>query len=192
GLCLARARSPSAVRTKLASQLGQLGASPPLRRLAAPRQPNRVQVSPSPGRFLRTGRSPPAALHPVSRRRSCNRLQFTLTWRGLPRLRSSALSGARSAGILPALVEMNAHHQFGMGTVGHHPRVMVERGIKPVLRGYKEFAHVPENRLIQVYWLEEIATEKTVALVDRARNEPRDIYDLWHLTSNQRIQLDHL
>ena len=63
---------------------------------------------------------------------------------------------------------------------------------RPVLRGYEEFMDVPENRLIQVYSLEEIATEKTVALVDRARNEPRDLYDLWHLTSNQGIQLDHL
>ena len=63
---------------------------------------------------------------------------------------------------------------------------------RPVLRGYDEFADVPENRLIKVYSLEEIATEKTVALVDKARNEPRDLYDLWHLTSNQGIQLDHL
>jgi predicted nucleotidyltransferase component of viral defense system len=46
--------------------------------------------------------------------------------------------------------------------------------------------------LIQVYSLEEIASEKTVTLIDRARNEPRDLYDLWHLTSNQGIQLDHL
>ena len=37
--------------------------------------------------ILRTGRSPPAALHPVSRRRSCSRLQVTLTWRGLSPLR---------------------------------------------------------------------------------------------------------
>jgi predicted nucleotidyltransferase component of viral defense system len=63
---------------------------------------------------------------------------------------------------------------------------------RPVLRGYDEFADVPENRSIQVYSLDEIATEKTVALADRARNEPRDLYDLWHLTSNQGIQLDRL
>jgi predicted nucleotidyltransferase component of viral defense system len=46
--------------------------------------------------------------------------------------------------------------------------------------------------LIKVYSLEEIAAEKTVALVDKARNEPRDLYDFWYLTSNQGIQLDHL
>ena len=43
----------------------------------------------TPGRIefvlLRTGRSPPAALHPASRRRSCSRLQARkrLAWRGL-------------------------------------------------------------------------------------------------------------
>jgi len=63
---------------------------------------------------------------------------------------------------------------------------------RPVLRGYEEFTDLPENRLIQVYSLEEIAAEKTVALADRARNEPRDRYDLWHLTANEGIQLDGL
>ncbi len=63
---------------------------------------------------------------------------------------------------------------------------------RAVLRGYEEFTDVPENRLLQVYSLAEIATEKTIALADRARNEPRDLYDLWHLTSNQGIELDHL
>jgi len=63
---------------------------------------------------------------------------------------------------------------------------------RPVLRGYEEFADVPENRLIRVYSLEEVATEKTVALADRARSEPRDLYDLWYLTSNEGVQLDHL
>jgi len=47
--------------------------------------------------ILRTDRSPSAAPHPVSRRRSCSRLQVTLTWRGLSPLRPSALSGALAA-----------------------------------------------------------------------------------------------
>ena len=54
---------------------------------------------------------------------------------------------------------------------------------RAVLRGYDEFAHLPEDRRIDTYSLEEIATEKTVALADPARNEPRDLYDLWYLTS---------
>jgi predicted nucleotidyltransferase component of viral defense system len=63
---------------------------------------------------------------------------------------------------------------------------------RPVLRGYEEFADLPEDRPILVYSLNEIATEKTVALTDRARNEPRDLYDLWYLTENEEVQLDHL
>jgi hypothetical protein len=51
--------------------------------------------------IVRTGRSPPAAPHPVSRRRSCSRLQVTLTWRGLSPLRPSALSGALGPGLAP-------------------------------------------------------------------------------------------
>jgi predicted nucleotidyltransferase component of viral defense system len=62
----------------------------------------------------------------------------------------------------------------------------------PILRGYEEFTDLPENRLLRVYSLEEIATEKTLALADRARNEPRDLYDLWHLTSNAGIGLGAL
>jgi hypothetical protein len=63
---------------------------------------------------------------------------------------------------------------------------------RPILRGYEEFADVPENRLVRVYSLEEIAAEKTIALADRARNEPRDLYDLWYLTSHEGVQLDHV
>jgi len=58
--------------------------------------------------------------------------------------------------------------------------------------GHEEFADLPENRQIQVYSLEEIATEKTIALADRARNEPRDLYDLWYLTSNEGVELGAL
>jgi predicted nucleotidyltransferase component of viral defense system len=63
---------------------------------------------------------------------------------------------------------------------------------RAVLRGYDEFADVPDNRLLYVYSLQEIATEKTLALADKARNEPRDLYDLWHLTSNEGIELGAL
>jgi predicted nucleotidyltransferase component of viral defense system len=43
-----------------------------------------------------------------------------------------------------------------------------------------------------VYSLNEIAAKKTVALTDPARNEPRDLYDLWYLTANEELQLDRL
>ena len=59
-----------------------------------------------------------------------------------------------------------------------------------VLRGYEEFADLPYNRSVRVYSLREIVAEKVVALADPARNEPRDLYDLWYLTTNEGIELD--
>ena len=63
---------------------------------------------------------------------------------------------------------------------------------RPVYRGYAEFTDLPENRPLLVYSLDEIAAEKTVALTDPARNEPRDLYDLWYLTVNEEVHLDQL
>jgi hypothetical protein len=62
----------------------------------------------------------------------------------------------------------------------------------PVLRGYAEFDDIPEDCPVTAYSLNEIATEKIVALQDRARNEPRDLYDLWFLTSRAGIQIGDL
>jgi predicted nucleotidyltransferase component of viral defense system len=63
---------------------------------------------------------------------------------------------------------------------------------REVLRGYDEFTDLPESRHLLAYSLEEITAEKTLALADKARNEPRDLYDLWHLTSNVGIELGTL
>jgi predicted nucleotidyltransferase component of viral defense system len=63
---------------------------------------------------------------------------------------------------------------------------------RPVLRGYPEFADLPENRPILVYSLNEIAVDKTLARIDPARNEPRDLYDLWYLTDNEEVHLNHI
>jgi hypothetical protein len=63
---------------------------------------------------------------------------------------------------------------------------------RPILRAYEEFSDLSENRSIFVYSLDEIATEKTIALADPARNEPRDLYDLWHLMTNEGIQIGPL
>jgi hypothetical protein len=60
---------------------------------------------------------------------------------------------------------------------------------RPILRGYEEYADLPEDTLVRVYSLEEIAVEKLVALTDKARNEPRDLYDLWYLTSEGLVDL---
>lgn len=37
-----------------------------------------------------------------------------------------------------------------------------------------------------------MAVEKSVALLDRARNEPRDLYDLWFLTAGAHVDLSDL
>jgi len=60
---------------------------------------------------------------------------------------------------------------------------------KKVLRVYEEFNDIPEGSEVSVYSLNEIATEKVVALGDRARNEPRDLYDLWFLTAHAAVEL---
>ena len=60
---------------------------------------------------------------------------------------------------------------------------------RPVLRGYEEYADLPGDARIRVYSLGEIAAEKLVALTDRARNEPRDLYDVWHLVAQGHVDL---
>jgi len=45
----------------------------------------------------------------------------------------------------------------------------------PILRTYPEFEDVPEDRPVSVYGLNEIATEKIVALQDRVKRVPNQI-----------------
>lgn len=59
--------------------------------------------------------------------------------------------------------------------------------MRPLLRGYEEYEDIPENIPVLVYSLDEIASEKVVALNDLARNEPRDLYDLWFLLSGNHV-----
>ena len=63
---------------------------------------------------------------------------------------------------------------------------------RPVLRAYEEFSDLPDGRVVQAYSLAETASEKVLALADRARNEPRDLYDLWYLVSGEGVKLSHL
>lgn len=61
-----------------------------------------------------------------------------------------------------------------------------------VLKSHEEFDDLPCDEKILAYSLSEIATEKTVALLDRARTEPRDLYDLWYLTEyDDSVELTH-
>jgi predicted nucleotidyltransferase component of viral defense system len=62
-----------------------------------------------------------------------------------------------------------------------------------VLRAYAEYDDLPEGATVRVYSLQEIAVEKTVALLDRARTEPRDLFDLWYLTTqSKRVDLSEI
>jgi predicted nucleotidyltransferase component of viral defense system len=63
---------------------------------------------------------------------------------------------------------------------------------KPLLRPYGEFADLPGDSKIQVYSLGEIAAEKLVALMDRTRTEPRDLYDVWYLIQDGSIDMGEL
>jgi predicted nucleotidyltransferase component of viral defense system len=63
---------------------------------------------------------------------------------------------------------------------------------KIILRGYEEYEDLPEDVAIRTYSINEIAVEKVVALLDRARNEPRDLYDIWYLISNQHVDIAEL
>lgn len=60
---------------------------------------------------------------------------------------------------------------------------------KTVIKGYDEYEDLPEDASILVYSLNEIAAEKVVALLDRARNEPRDLYDIEYLISSGHVNL---
>jgi predicted nucleotidyltransferase component of viral defense system len=60
---------------------------------------------------------------------------------------------------------------------------------RPVLRGYEEYTDLPEGPTISTYSLNEIGAEKVVAVTDPARNEPRDLYDLWYLAGGPYIEV---
>lgn len=63
---------------------------------------------------------------------------------------------------------------------------------RSVLGAYPELEDLPEDCPVAVYSLNEIATEKIVALSDPARNEPRDLYDRWFLTVEAGVDLCQL
>ena len=64
-------------------------------------------------------------------------------------------------------------------TVSEH--VCYELQERPIFRTYENFSDLPEGLTVKTYAIEEIVIEKLLALSDRARNEPRDLYDLWYL-----------
>ena len=60
---------------------------------------------------------------------------------------------------------------------------------RPIHRTYDSFADLPEGPTVKVYDIKEIVVEKLLALSDRARNEPRDLYDLWYLFGSTDLRV---
>jgi len=99
-------------------------------------------------------------------------------------------------------------HTFYLGYEGPLPALIAGREVKvditirehlafplaerPILRAYPEYNDLPEGATLAVYSLDEIAAEKVVALMDRARTEPRDLYDIWYLVAGDHVNLDDL
>lgn len=64
--------------------------------------------------------------------------------------------------------------------------------IKTLLREYDEYHDIPEDIELRLYSLEEIFMEKILSILDPNRKEPRDIYDLWYLISNECLEFQDL
>lgn len=60
---------------------------------------------------------------------------------------------------------------------------------RPILRTYDNFDDLPEGPTVRVYAIDEIVVEKLLALSDRARTEPRDLYDLWYLLRSTDLRI---
>lgn len=63
---------------------------------------------------------------------------------------------------------------------------------RAIQRTYEGFDDLPEGPTVKVYAIEEIVIEKLLALSDRARNEPRDLYDLWYLLDTTDLRIAEL
>jgi predicted nucleotidyltransferase component of viral defense system len=62
---------------------------------------------------------------------------------------------------------------------------------KTVLRTYDVF-DFPEGASVKCYSLAEIVVEKLVALTDKQRTQPRDLYDLWYMTAEGHVDISTL
>jgi uncharacterized protein len=120
---------------------------------------------------------------------------------------------AGAAGLALRFVREDRHahentHTFYLGYEGPLPATAAGKEVKvdvairerlvfpleerPVVRGYEEYADLPEDARVLTYSLGEIGAEKVVALTDAARNEPRDLYDVWYLDNCGHIDLADL
>lgn len=72
-----------------------------------------------------------------------------------------------------------------------------EKIIKPIedkniIKTYDEYEDFLAEPKIKVYSLDEVAIEKICALFSPARNEPRDLYDIYHLIENEKLDIASL
>ena len=63
---------------------------------------------------------------------------------------------------------------------------------RSIHRTYDSFDDLPEGPTVKVYDIKEIVVEKLLALSDRARNEPRDLYDLWYLFGSTDLRVGEM
>lgn len=61
-----------------------------------------------------------------------------------------------------------------------------------ILRQFEEFDDLPDGPRVMSYSLNEVVVEKIEALSKPARNEPRDLYDLWYLLKHYEFWLPGL
>jgi hypothetical protein len=61
-----------------------------------------------------------------------------------------------------------------------------------IIRTYPEYDDFLDEPTIKIYSLNEVAIEKICALFSPARNEPRDLYDIYHLINNEKIDVGML
>jgi predicted nucleotidyltransferase component of viral defense system len=64
-------------------------------------------------------------------------------------------------------------------------KLIFKPSLKKLMRGYDEYSDIPEDIEMKIYTLGEIFIEKILSLLDNARREPRDIYDLWYFLKNK-------
>ncbi len=70
--------------------------------------------------------------------------------------------------------------------------IITQNEEKQIIRTYEEYTDFISEAKIWVYSLEEVAIEKTCALFSANRNEPRDLYDMYCLITEKKLDISSL
>ena len=73
-----------------------------------------------------------------------------------------------------------------------HTEKIIHKPVRKNLIDYHEYDDIPKDTILPVYPLEEIFIEKYLSILDKRRNEPRDLYDLWYLCKHRCLEYDFL